>query len=398
MAALAGALLPGFGASSSCWKCKGSGVRLKGKMGARQRRRRLAASCGAEDDGSCVVCGGSGVAARAGKLAACAASPGRVTAPRSAASAAMGPRAARIGAPRAGEELCCLAGDWRVFQRVGGHRYSTEDVVTAAVAGDLVALEVARGRPVRHVDVGTGVGSVLQLVAWQCLREDPGGDYAGVGVEAQQDSADLARRSVAYNGAPCSVVDGDLRALERPPEGFWAAGDLRLVTGTPPYFNVAFAADGRATTDFGAFPSCEQSAGARYEFRGGVEAYCEAAARLLRAPPRANVASGAPATAADAAPPPPPPCFVCCEGGLHVNLARVHTAARAAGLLILRHLPVVGRAGKPPLFGVWVMRLAVDGEDDVDAAPPPDDALVVRDSDGRWTPAYEALLGRLAML
>ena len=73
--------------------------------------------------------------------------------------------------------------------------------------------------------VGTGVGSVLQLVAWRCLREDPGGDYAGVGVEAQRDSADLARRSVAYNGAPCSVVDGDLRALERPPrEGFWAAG------------------------------------------------------------------------------------------------------------------------------------------------------------------------------
>ena len=27
-----------------------------------------------------------------------------------------------------GEELCYLSGDWRIFQRVGGHRYSTEDV------------------------------------------------------------------------------------------------------------------------------------------------------------------------------------------------------------------------------------------------------------------------------
>ena len=55
--------LPGFGASSACWKCKGAGTRLKPKMGARQRKRMAE---GAEDDGSCGVCGGSGLAPRSG--------------------------------------------------------------------------------------------------------------------------------------------------------------------------------------------------------------------------------------------------------------------------------------------------------------------------------------------
>ena len=361
--------LPGFGASSACWKCKGAGTRLKPKMGARQRKRMAE---GAEDDGSCGVCGGSGVAPRSGKLSKAAKKPGRVTAPRSEASTRRGPRPAGVGAPGPGEELCCLSGAWRVFQRVGGHRYSTEDVVTAWVASGEVA-----GGAVRHVDVGCGIGSVLQLVAWKCL--EAGVDYEGRGVEAQVDSANLARRSIAYNGAPCAVVDGDLRdarAFDELHEGCEAA--QRIVTGTPPYFNVAFDGAGAASTNFGAFPNCEQSAGARYEFRGGVEAYCDAGARLLR--------GGAPGDR-----------FVCCEGGLHVNLARVAAAAKANGLVILRHLPVVGREGKPPLFGVWVLRLAAPG-DDAAAAVAPDAPLVVRDAQGARTPAYARVLADLAMV
>ena len=83
---------------------------------------------------------------------------------------------------------------------------------------------------------------------------------------------------------------------------------------------------------------------------------------------------------------------MCCEGGLHVNLERVAGAAATAGLRILAHLPVHGRAGRPPLFGVWTMALGAG------APPAPLDALVVRDARGRRTPAYEAVLDALAML
>ena len=76
---------------------------------------------------------------------------------------------------------------------------------------------------------------------------------------------------------------------------------------------------------------------------------------------------------------------------------RVAAAAKANGLVILRHLPVVGREGKPPLFGVWVLRLAAPG-DDADAAVAPDAPLVVRDAQGARKPAYARVLADLAMV
>jgi hypothetical protein len=45
---------------------------------------------------------------------------------------APGPQPANLGAvqPAKGEALCYLTGDWRIFQPIGGHRYSTDDLVT----------------------------------------------------------------------------------------------------------------------------------------------------------------------------------------------------------------------------------------------------------------------------
>ena len=146
------------------------------------------------------------------------------------------------------------------------------------------------------------------------------------------------------------------------------------VTGAPPYFDVTKDEAGAATTNFGAFPACEQSAGARYEFRGGIEAYCKAAVDVMA----------------------PTGTFVVCEGGLHVNLRRVQKAAEAAGLVVVGHRPVVGRAGKPTLFGVWTMRRldhAAGRRDDAIAAP-----LIVRDRAGRRTTEYEAVLRDMAMV
>src|SRR5262245_27407238 len=63
--------------------------------------------------------------------------------------------------PRAGEDLCYLAGEWRILQRLDGHRWSLDDLVTAWVAAD----ELAAEPPERMVDLGCGIGTVLMLLA-----------------------------------------------------------------------------------------------------------------------------------------------------------------------------------------------------------------------------------------
>src|SRR5512143_2988016 len=64
--------------------------------------------------------------------------------------------------PRAGEDLCWLAGDWRILQRIDGHRWSLDDLVTAWFAA-----EHAPRPPRRFADLGCGIGSVLMLLAWR---------------------------------------------------------------------------------------------------------------------------------------------------------------------------------------------------------------------------------------
>src|SRR5262245_38432707 len=117
---------------------------------------------------------------------------------------APGPRpAARGKGPGPGEDLCHLAGDWRILQRIGGHRWSLDDLVTAWFAASVVQ----DAPPERMLDLGCGIGAVLMLLAWRF----PGA--RGLGIGAQAVSVDLARRSLAWNGADrrCTVVLGDLR-------------------------------------------------------------------------------------------------------------------------------------------------------------------------------------------
>lgn len=322
-----GERLPGFVSGTPCWKCRGTGIDPRKKK-------------------CCGICEGRGVLhaleeeerVRAGKV-----SRGRPDAP--------GPEPAGGDSPGPGETLCCLCGKWRIFQKK--HRYSTEDVVTSWMAKDYLRE--------CHVDLGTGVGSVLQMVAWH-------GDHESLGIEAQADSMRLAQRSVAYNGisSRCRVVLGDMRTAKM------TVNRPVLVTGTPPYFDIV---DGQ--TRYGAIPKCEQSAGARYEFRGGVEAYCEAAVKLLRQFPEESR-------------------FVCCEGGLDVNENRIEIAAEDHGLRLLRRVMVYGKVGKSmPLFGVWAFRLmdAVSSEDEVRT-----DTLEVRDMSGHHTPEYAALLKEMGFV
>ena len=116
----------------------------------------------------------------------------------------------------------------------------------------------------------------------------------------------------------------------------------------------------------GGMPTAKQSAPARCEFRGGIEAYCLAAARALRRSGNAT--------------------FVVCEN--YMNHDRVNTASTAAGLRIVKVLMVEGTAGRGILFAVYVMKHLVDAlqefkEDDL----PITSRLTVRE-DSAWSRAY----------
>ena len=78
---------------------------------------------------------------------------------------------------------------------------------------------------------------MLLLLAWHFP------DARVDGVEAQALSVDLARRSIAWNGADdrCDVRHGDLRDTAL----LDALGRFDLVTGTPPYLAVGSAPESR---------------------------------------------------------------------------------------------------------------------------------------------------------
>ncbi len=250
--------------------------------------------------------------------------------------------------PAEGEDLCHLTGSWRIFQRTGGHRYSLDDTSTA-----WYALRAAKGREVRrHLDLGCGIGSVLLMVVWGLDA-----DNESVGIEAQELSHGLAQRSIAYNG-----VDHRVRALNgdiRNPEMLPAAGKFDLVTGSPPYIPIGD----------GVMSDKEQCAPARFELRGGIEDYCEAAARWMA----------------------PDGLFVFCHAAPQRD--RCLDAARAAGLVVTRFKEVIPREGRSPLLTLFVARFA--GADDPE--PVAEDPLVVRDAAGARAPGYLELRNDMGM-
>jgi tRNA1Val (adenine37-N6)-methyltransferase len=195
--------------------------------------------------------------------------------------------------------------------------------------------------PLTAVDLGCGIGSVLQMVAWRLPHA------RCVGVEAQDVSIALARRSVRYNGAAPRVElrHGDLRdpatLADLPP--------FALVTGTPPYFPPGT----------GLESSRVQTGPCRFEHRGGVEAYAEAASRALAGGGR----------------------FAMVVGGLEID--RALDAVRAASLhprAVWRVLPKPGRAPR-----IAVLLCARD------EGPSDEVSLVVRDERDQWTDAFRAV-------
>jgi tRNA1Val (adenine37-N6)-methyltransferase len=253
--------------------------------------------------------------------------------------------------PGPDETLDALCGAWRIFQLRRGHRYSADDLLVAWYAGETVR---RAGLIVdRALDLGSGIGSVALMVAWQF----PGAHLTTV--EAQAQSRALAARSVAWNGVGdrYTLLAGDLR------EAAPATGDFDLVTGSPPYFDPAA----------GVVSDGPQKGPCRFELRGGVEDYCAAAARAVR--PGGRVA------------------LVMASAGR----ARVVSGATAAGLAIEAWRPVVFKEGRPPMIDLFALRLESPG-DRADprctmpglegTAEPP---LVLRAADDTRTEAFRAV-------
>src|SRR5580765_731144 len=206
-----------------------------------------------------------------------------------------------------GETLDYISGHFRLFQLRDGHRFSTDDVLTAWYATSWCP----SARTV--LDLGSGIGSVATVAAWRL----PGTRI--VTIEAQEESVALARRSMRFNGLNdrTDVRLGDFRDARI----FSTDERFDLVLGSPPYFPPGTGVPG----------DHPQKIACRFELRGDVGDYARVAA--------AHLTAGG--------------LFACVFP--EVQRARVEAAAQEAGLVIVRRRPVVFREGEPPLVTLFTM-------------------------------------------
>ena len=150
-----------------------------------------------------------------------------------------------------GETLDALSGHFRIFQLENGHRFSTDDILTAWY-GTAFAPTVRTA-----LDLGSGIGTVAMLAAWRL----PGARI--VTIEAQPGSVSLARKSIEWNGLNNRI---DLRAGDFPDEKMFQPGELfDLVFGSPPYFPLGTGMEG----------DHPQKIACRFEVRGDISDYCQ---------------------------------------------------------------------------------------------------------------------------
>ena len=242
-----------------------------------------------------------------------------------------------------GESLDAISGHFRIFQLAAGHRFSTDDVLTAWY-GTAWAPSAAR-----VLDLGSGIGSVGMIAAWRL----PGATL--VTIEAQEESVRLAQKSAAYNGLEerFEIRHGDFR------EGFLLGAEERfdLVLGSPPYFPLGTGIEG----------DHPQKVACRFELRGDIRDYCAVAA--------AHLASGG--------------LFACVFP--EEQRARLESAASGAELTVVRRRPIVFREGEPPLVTLFAMVRAGDLPERMRGQTWVEPPLVIRARDGSVHPEYAAI-------
>jgi tRNA1(Val) A37 N6-methylase TrmN6 len=243
------------------------------------------------------------------------------------------------------ETLDAISGHFRLFQLRDGHRFSTDDILTAWYG--TTWCPTAR----TALDLGSGIGTVGMICAWRL----PGAKF--VTVEAQAESVALAKKSARYSGLEnrYEIREGDFRdeKVLRADEKF------DLVTGSPPYWPLS---DGLQSEH-------PQKAACRFEMRGSIADYCATAAKHL-------AASG---------------FFACVFPHEPAQLARVEAAAKKSNLVIVRKRPVVFREGDPALVGLFGMMRAEDLPEWFRSQTWTEPDLVIRMRDGKIHSEYSAV-------
>lgn len=237
-----------------------------------------------------------------------------------------------------------ICGHFRILQLRRGHRFSTDDVLTAWYGTTWCPTAA------RVLDLGSGIGSVATIAAWRL----PGARL--VTVEAQEVSVALARRSMRFNGLEnrCDVRCGDFR------DPAVLAGELPfdLVLGSPPYFPIGAGVEG----------DHPQKVACRFELRGDIGDYARVAAMHLA----------------------PGGVFACVFPQPDGQRERALAAAADAGLSIVRERPVVFREGADPLIGLFAMTRSADLPPDM-REPWVEPPLIIRSRDGQVHPEYRAV-------
>jgi tRNA1(Val) A37 N6-methylase TrmN6 len=243
------------------------------------------------------------------------------------------------------ETLDAISGHFRLFQLRDGHRFSTDDILTAWYGTSWCPTAQTA------LDLGSGIGTVGMIAAWRL----PGARF--VTVEAQTESIALARKSARYNGVTdrYEIREGDFRdaGVLRPEEKF------DLITGSPPYFPLGAGVESEHP----------QKLACRFELRGTVGDYCSTAAKHL--------ASGG--------------VFACVFPTEPAQLARVEAGAKEANLVIVRRRPVVFREGDPPLVALFGMMCAEDLPEWFRGQTWVEPDLIIRNRKGEIHPEYSAV-------
>jgi tRNA1Val (adenine37-N6)-methyltransferase len=245
----------------------------------------------------------------------------------------------------ADQTLDYICGHFRLFQLRDGHRFSTDDVLTAWYGTSWCPTASA------ILDLGSGLGSVATIAAWRL----PGARL--VTVEALEVSVALARKSARFNGIDgrCEIRHGDFRD----PDAMGPDERFDLVLGSPPYFALGTGMEG----------SHPQKTACRFEMRGDIADYCRVAA--------AHLAPGG--------------FFACVFPLPDGQYARIRDAARDAELVIVRQRPVVFREGADPLIGLFGLMRSSDLPADFRIRTWVEAPLVIRSQDGSVHPEYQAL-------
>lgn len=245
-----------------------------------------------------------------------------------------------------GETLDAISGYFRLFQLNKGHRFSTDDVLTAWYGTSWCPT----ARTV--LDLGSGIGTVGMIAAWRL----PAARF--VTVEAQEESVRLARKSARWNGIEnrYEIRRGDFRD----PGILQATEKFDLVLGSPPYFPLGSGVEG----------DHPQKIACRFEMRGTVADYCSVAARHLE--------HGG---------------FFACVFPIapQEQEQRVCDGARAAGLTIIRRRPVTLREGERPLLGLFGMVRSENLPDWMRERTWSEPELIIRARDGAVHPEYSAV-------